>query len=109
MEHREGETPNSDQWLPRVLRCSKDGKDVKDSTDSGTSPNERTTLLPKPDDGDEHVVGETYDLEDDGKSRVQRIASEFWILLQGSIPVILVRILRKNLLGGSSVGMVCWQ
>src|SRR5205823_3127747 len=66
----------------------------KKSSGSGTPPDERTNLLPKPDDAGE---GETYELEGEGKSRARRIATEFWVLFKASIPVILAYTLQNSL------------
>lgn len=68
-----------------------------DRNTSGTEgpPNERTSLLPKP-VNDESSSGDE-DLEDESKSRTQRVLSEFWILLRGSIPVILAYTLQNSL------------
>ncbi|EMC95090.1 hypothetical protein BAUCODRAFT_72923 [Baudoinia panamericana UAMH 10762] len=60
-------------------------------------PNERSHLLPKPGDADDAGEGETYELEPESQSRTQRIATEFWILLKGSIPVILAYTLQNSL------------
>lgn len=68
------------------------------SSDSQTSPNEQTLLLPKPADDEEPAEGETYELEEDeSKSRSHRIAAEFWILFKGSVPVILAYTLQNSL------------
>ena len=92
-EQRSGAT----SWLSNFLRTSRDTKDQKTSTDSQTPPNETTQLILKPDDADELVNGEIYTLDDDVGSRTQRIAAEFWILLKGSIPVILAYTLQNSL------------
>lgn len=51
-------------------------------------------MLSKPDD-EEPFEGEVD--EDEGRSRTQRIASEFWILFKSSIPVILAYTLQNSL------------
>jgi MATE family multidrug resistance protein len=80
---------NAKSWLPGFLQKS------KSSSGSNTPPNERTTLLPKPDD--EPETGETYELEDGDKTRTQLVLIEFWILLRGSVPVILAYTLQNSL------------
>ena len=90
MESRQDELPSARSWLPGFLRKSQDDKDAD------TPPNETTSLLRKPDD-DEPTEGETYDLEDGDRTQVQIIASEFWVLIKGSIPVILAYTLQNSL------------
>lgn len=87
MESRQDDVPSARSWLPKFLRK---GSATMDSKTLGleSPPDETTSLLP----------GETYVLEEDeGKTRTQRIASEFWILLTGSIPVILAYTLQNSL------------
>ncbi|OQO13022.1 hypothetical protein B0A48_02486 [Cryoendolithus antarcticus] len=88
MENRHDDMSSAKSWLPAFLRKSK-------SDDDTTPPNETTSLLPKPDDDD--TAGESYDYENEGKSSVQLIAAEFWILFKGSIPVILAYTLQNSL------------
>lgn len=78
-------------WLPGFLKP----KDYK-SSPSTTPPNERTSLLPKPDD-DESRTGTVQELEDEDQSKFQRIAAEFWILFKSSVPVILAYTLQNSL------------
>ncbi|KAK0282510.1 ethionine resistance protein [Friedmanniomyces endolithicus] len=91
MENRQDETQSS--WLPGFLRPSNQRYDSK-KTDASTPPDERSSLLPKPDDTGE---GETYEVEDESKSRTRRIATEFWVLFKASIPVILAYTLQNSL------------
>lgn len=97
MESRQDEIASARSWLPDFLRKGKDSKDGRADDDSLTPPNETTSLLPKPDDGSEPAEGETYDLDDGGRTRPQLIAAEFWVLLKGSIPVILAYTLQNSL------------
>ena len=92
MESRQDEVASARSWLPSFLR--KDSQTKSDSDD--TPPNERTSLLPKPAD-DEPTEGDIYDLEDGEKSQVQLFAAETWVLLKGSIPVILAYTLQNSL------------
>jgi multidrug resistance protein, MATE family len=93
MESRQDETPSARSWLPSFLRKNVD-KSSKTSPDSTTPPDERTLLLPKPNDEEE---GESYEIHDDGRTRFQHIGAEFWILFRGSIPVILAYTLQNSL------------
>ncbi len=65
--------------------------------DPKSRPNETTSLLPKPDDGEGPVEGQIYNVEDDDRSAIQKITDEFWILLKGAVPVILAYILQNSL------------
>ncbi|KAF2173299.1 hypothetical protein M409DRAFT_49761 [Zasmidium cellare ATCC 36951] len=85
MENDQHEAPGARSWLPSFLRSKK-------CTDA--SPNERTSLLPKPDD-EEPFEGDV--VEGDEQSPSQRIATEFWILLKSSVPVILAYTLQNSL------------
>jgi len=105
MESRHGSISGATPWLPISLRGNK-------KTDEGTPPNERTVLLPKPDDEEQ---GELFDVEDGDKSKWHLTLLEFvrdlqspasfrsglttfqWILLQASIPVILAYTLQNSL------------
>jgi len=53
-------------------------------------------LLPKPTD-ESPQEGDVYELEDGDRSQFQLILAEFWILLKGSIPVILAYTLQNSL------------
>lgn len=59
-------------------------------------PDERTSLLAAA-SSDDHAVGETNDIEIDTKSTVWSVVNEFWILLKGSVPVILAYTLQNSL------------
>lgn len=89
MESRQDDVKSARSWLPGFFRKSQDG-------DAGRSPNERSSLLPKPDD-DEPTIGESYDFENEGKTKTELIAAEFWVLFKGSIPVILAYTLQNSL------------
>ena len=69
--------------------------------DNGSQSDEQTSLLPKPVDESETPTsqdeGEVYDLEDENLPRRKLILHEFWILLKGSIPVILAYSLQNSL------------
>jgi MATE family multidrug resistance protein len=86
------ESNDSKSWLPQFLRTSK-------STPPSTPPNERSSLLPKP--NDPHSVtsstseGETYEVVE--PSTTKQWISEFLILLRGSIPVIIAYTLQNSL------------
>ena len=92
MESRQDEIPSTKSWLPNFLR--RKPQQSRDSSASVTPPTEHTSLLPKPHDQTNEPA---YDLEDAGTSRVQLLAREFWILLIGSIPVILAYTLQNSL------------
>ncbi|KAK1020966.1 ethionine resistance protein, partial [Friedmanniomyces endolithicus] len=93
MENRQDETQSARSWLPGFLRPADQRYDSK-KTDASRPPDERSSLLPKPDDTGE---GETYEVEDESKSRTRRIATEFWVLFKASIPVILAYTLQNSL------------
>lgn len=77
-------------WLPSFLRWNRASK-------NGT-PTERTSLLPKPDDGSAPGAEEyTHDEHEEETTLRQRVGSEFWILSKGSIPVILAYTLQNSL------------
>ncbi|KAI9730350.1 MAG: hypothetical protein M1834_005860 [Cirrosporium novae-zelandiae] len=77
-------------WFSNFLRKS------KKSSGADSPPDERTSLLPKPDDASDEA-GETYDLEDGGVSRTALILRELWILTKGSVPVFLAYMLQNSL------------
>lgn len=58
------------------------------------NPDERSALLPKHVDSEE---GSEYDLEDGDKTKTELILHEFWVLLRGSLPVILAYTLQNSL------------
>ena len=79
--------PNSSRsWLPKLFKKSK--------SNPNSPPNERSSLLPP---SDEYYTGESYELEDEGGSQLRLILQEFWILLKGSVPVILAYTLQNSL------------
>jgi len=90
MESRQEDIPTAKGWLPNFLQS----KSQRPRSAEATPPNERTSLLPKPDDEEE---GDTYELEDGDRSERQLVLQEFWILLRGSIPVILAYTLQNSL------------
>jgi MATE family multidrug resistance protein len=82
------ETNKSRSWLPNFLRTG--------STKGDTTPDERTSLLP----GSQHEewsTGETYELDDGAATKFQLVLAEFWILLKGSLPVVLAYALQNSL------------
>lgn len=83
------ETSKSRSWLPKFLRKSK-------SEEENGAPTERTSLLP-PSQHEEWSTGETYELEDGSASKFQLVLQEFWILLRGSLPVVLAYALQNSL------------
>ena len=83
------EASKSRTWLPKFLRKSKD-------EEADVAPTERTSLLP-PSNHEEWSTGETYELEDGSTSKSQLILQEFWILLKGSLPVVLAYALQNSL------------
>ena len=86
MDQRPNEDHRAGSWLPEVFQ-----RRGTVTSQTGLA-DERTALLPKPDDEDE-----TYDLEDGSKTTYELVVREFWILLKGSIPVILAYTLQNSL------------
>jgi MATE family multidrug resistance protein len=85
-------TDSKTSWLPKFLQ-----RKPKEST-ADTPPNEQTSLLPKPTDNSNATeAGETYELEDEGKSKAQLWIAEFGILVKGSVPVIIAYTLQNSL------------
>jgi hypothetical protein len=83
------DTNKPQSWWPGFLRSSK-------SSEAGIPPDERTSLLsPTHDEGD--FAGETYELEESTASTLQLVSQEFWVLLKGSLPVILAYALQNSL------------
>lgn len=83
-------TSSAYDWLPNFMK-SKNGASAKaSSVDQDTPPNEETSLLPKPNDDE-------FGSDDGDRSALQQIAHESWILLKGSIPVILAYALQNSL------------
>ena len=113
MESRQDDNLSARTWLPNFMRGTKDTKDKH-------SPDETTSLLPQPDEeqqnGEIHQVRSSKKLglqrpsselwiRDETETGARRIASEFWVLLRGSLPVILAYTL-QNLLQTISVLVV---
>lgn len=84
-------------WLPKFMRRSKQKTGLSDETNQ----DETSNLLPKQNGNDvpprSEQDGETYDLEDDEKSKWRLVQNEFNILTKGSIPVILAYALQNSL------------
>lgn len=74
-------------WIPSFLRSS----DKEDST-----PNERTSLLPESQD-QEWSTGDAYELDEATTPEIKLVLQEFWILLKGSLPVVLAYALQNSL------------
>ncbi|KAI9928148.1 hypothetical protein MW887_002181 [Aspergillus wentii] len=64
---------------------------------SEASPNEYTSLLPKPADIESSLAPEEDEGTESHPSERSLVASEFWLLLKGSIPVILAYTLQNSL------------
>lgn len=77
----------SRSWMPRFLRAP----DQKDS-----QPDERTSLLPNS-QHEEWSTGETTELDDETATSLQLLLQEFWILLKGSVPVVVAYALQNSL------------
>ena len=88
MEGRQDEELSALSWLPSFI------KQRKDAT-SKDSPDERTSLLPRPDE--EQQNGEIHPAKEENESWARRIGSEFWVLLKASVPVILAYTLQNSL------------
>lgn len=81
-------------WLPKLLRRNLSQKSLQ----NGALPNERSRLLPNPSSSSSTTQdGETYELENEGTSRMTLWSAEFLILLKGSLPVILAYTLQNSL------------
>jgi len=74
-------------WLPSFLRKAK-------PKDPDAPPDERTSLLPPDEDC---YTGESYEVENGEGTEFQHILREFWILLKGSVPVIVAYALQNSL------------
>ncbi|KAF4637072.1 hypothetical protein G7Y89_g1023 [Cudoniella acicularis] len=87
------DSPDSQSWLPNFLRS-------KTASPISTPPNERTSLLTEQSDpqsiSSSTTEGETYEVED-GASPAKQWLSEFFLLLRGSVPVILAYTLQNSL------------
>jgi MATE family multidrug resistance protein len=89
MEGRQGSIVSANAWMPASVR-----KRSKSADPSRAQPDETTNLLPKPDDDEESDI---YDLEDGDKTTTQLVLQEFWVLIQGSLPVIVAYTLQNSL------------
>ncbi len=91
------ETTRTQSWLPSFLRKSKSQK----GSQTGSPPNEESSLLPKPISSDDREgsqgEGEMYDLDDGNKSKPKLVLEEFMLLLKNSAPVILAYTLQNSL------------
>lgn len=76
-------------WIPRFFKTTSASK-------TEVEPNERTSLLP-PTQHQEWSTGETYELEDGPNTKFQLVLQEFWVLLKGSLPVVLAYALQNSL------------
>lgn len=76
-------------WVPRLFRNTY-------TTKADAEPNERSSLLP-PSQHEEWSTGETYELGDGSSTKFQLVLQEFWVLLRGSIPVVLAYALQNSL------------
>ncbi|RAR02901.1 mate family transporter [Stemphylium lycopersici] len=81
------ESSKSRSWIPSFLRTSKE---------NGGTPDERTPLLPDS-PHEESSTGESYELDDTAATKFQLVLQEFWILLKGSLPVVLAYALQNSL------------
>lgn len=81
------ESSKSRSWIPSFLRTSKE---------NGGTPDERTHLLPDS-PHEESSTGESYELDDTAATKFQLVLQEFWILLKGSLPVVLAYALQNSL------------
>jgi MATE family multidrug resistance protein len=87
MDSQATNRPNTSRsWIPSIF---------KKSSKSEGSPSERSPLLPPSDDAFD--AGDSYELEDGDETNFQLILREFWVLLKGSIPVILAYTLQNSL------------
>jgi len=84
------ETSGAQTWLPTFLSKPKETKGS-----SPSSPNEQTSLLRKPSSDEEEGSLET--IHDTKSTPIQLVLSEFWVLLKGSVPVILAYTLQNSL------------
>ncbi|KAI9665963.1 MAG: hypothetical protein M1821_003898 [Bathelium mastoideum] len=96
MESRQDDELSARTWLPSFMKRPED-------VTTKNSPDERTSLLPRPDE--EQQNGEIHQVQNEREPKARRIGSEFWILLRGSLPVILAYTL-QNLLQTISVLVV---
>jgi MATE family multidrug resistance protein len=84
-------------WMPEFLKQITSTWTSDQLQDPKSITNETASLLPKPNDNDDPVEGQIFNVEDDDRPAIQRITSEFWVLLKGAVPVILAYILQNSL------------
>lgn len=72
-------------WLPNLLKGERNSRDLARPEDAEMLQDESTALLSKPDS------------TEDEDSRLHPILFEFWILVKGSVPVILAYALQNSL------------
>jgi MATE family multidrug resistance protein len=90
MEGRSGSISNASAWIPSALKQT---RSRSNGSIHGRAPDETSRLLPNRIDEEEG-----YETEGDkGKTKWQLILHEFWVLLRGSIPVILAYTLQNSL------------
>ena len=97
MSNEQREQEDNSSWIPNVLGRLSSTSTSKQAADGETAPNENTSLLPKHDGSNEAVAGEVSDVNDDLRTTLQHLASEFWILTKASVPVILAYALQNSL------------
>jgi multidrug resistance protein, MATE family len=87
-------TDDSKSWLPKFFK-----RNTPQAHSPNTTPSsERTSLLPKHSPSSSTTeAGETYELQDEGKSTTRLWIDEFLILVKGSLPVILAYTLQSSL------------
>ena len=90
------EDPPAKSWLPKIFQSS-----TQDDNGKGNeAADERSALLPKPVDGSDRSStqdGEVYQLDSENQPTRKLVLAEFWLLLKGSIPVILAYTLQNSL------------
>lgn len=95
MDDRLDSVPSARSWLPKSLRPRSENKNGQQQDPNTATPDETTTLLPKPDDDEDPEREETFHYDE--RSRLQKVVSELWILLKASVPVILAYSLQNSL------------
>jgi len=95
MPNPQDESTGSRSWLPRFLSTPNETKPPEQSPLPPPAPDERSSLLRKPLPDNEADSIET--LHDGKHTFAQLVLSEFWVLLKGSIPVILAYTLQNSL------------
>lgn len=96
MEDRTGET-SARRWLSSIFGGVGYHEDTKQRDGETTTPNETSALLPKPNYVEDEAEGESREFDDESQSKLKCVAIEFWVLLKGSIPVILAYTLQNSL------------